>query len=314
MKRKLIYKYLSCKDALKTIENNCVSLNKPSNYNDPFDSIIEFNNNEEKRSKDLLLEVNLLKEIAKILYDKKLNCNFFQKIFIWFTRIVYKVTLFFVDKTKLYYSNIFIRELSKKIYNVYESSNMNEKLYEEQIAEQTWDQIREIRNMILVSCFSKKNNSILMWGHYGDKHTGVCVEFERPQQYFYDVSYNKKRANFPLYKLTSHFAAYYLLNKEANISEKKILKIMQEPLLAKSIEWKYEKEVRFFLLYNKENKVEKINLFEMPTPITGIYLGCKISDENKEKIIELSKKKNIPVFQFIESSAKYELIAQKINC
>ena len=48
-------------------------------------------------------------------------------------------------------------------------------------------------------------------------------------------------------------------------------------------------------------------LYQMPTDIKIIYLGCKISKDNKEKIIQLAKEKNIKVYQFIESEKKYEL-------
>lgn len=34
--------------------------------------------------------------------------------------------------------------------------------------------------------------------------------------------------------------------------------------------------------------------------------GCKISRDNKEKIIQLAKEKNIKVYQFKESEKKYE--------
>ena len=59
--------------------------------------------------------------------------------------------------------------------------------------EEVLPQIKSIRNSASVSCFSKKSNSILMWRHYGDKHTGVCIGFERPDSDFYDLIYSKKK-------------------------------------------------------------------------------------------------------------------------
>lgn len=29
-----------------------------------------------------------------------------------------------------------------------------------------------------ITCFSKVFNNMLMWSHYGDKHRGVCIEFQ----------------------------------------------------------------------------------------------------------------------------------------
>ena len=37
-----IYKYTSLNSAIKILENNAVALNNPQNYNDPFDSVIDF--------------------------------------------------------------------------------------------------------------------------------------------------------------------------------------------------------------------------------------------------------------------------------
>ena len=32
-----------------------------------------------------------------------------------------------------------------------------------------------------VSCFSKSNDNILMWSHYSEKHTGICLEFNKDE-------------------------------------------------------------------------------------------------------------------------------------
>lgn len=37
-----IYKYTSLKSAIKILESNAVALNNTQNYNDPFDSVIDF--------------------------------------------------------------------------------------------------------------------------------------------------------------------------------------------------------------------------------------------------------------------------------
>jgi hypothetical protein len=33
-----------------------------------------------------------------------------------------------------------------------------------------------------VSCFSESWNSILMWSHYADRHKGICLGFDVPEE------------------------------------------------------------------------------------------------------------------------------------
>ena len=83
-------------------------------------------------------------------------------------------------------------------------------------------QIKNIRDSALVSCFSKISNSILMWGHYGDKHAGICIGFEKPENDFYDLIYSKKRTKFPLYDLACIISSYILTDENPNINDKNI--------------------------------------------------------------------------------------------
>lgn len=41
-----IYKYTSLNSAIKILENNTVTLNNPQNYNAPFDSVIDFDDDD----------------------------------------------------------------------------------------------------------------------------------------------------------------------------------------------------------------------------------------------------------------------------
>lgn len=37
---------------------------------------------------------------------------------------------------------------------------------------------KDKRNSCRISCFSLKNDTVLMWSHYADKHKGACLEFD----------------------------------------------------------------------------------------------------------------------------------------
>ncbi len=316
MKKEKIYKYTSYEDALKIIGNNSIVVNNPLNYNDPFDCIIDFDAKDEKKTIDLLIEVIFTKEVFKLLTNRSIKFKWPLKPIIWFDRIMYKFMIWGTKKQRFYYSNPIFKMMSKLIIALVSKNNEGVKesieIAKTKFIEEALPQIKSIRNSALVSCFSKKSNSILMWGHYGDKHTGVCIGFERPDNDFYDLIYSKKRTKFPLYDLACIISSYILTDENPDINDKNIIKKGLQSFLTKSIDWAYEKEVRCLFSMKSSDQFTSIGegkyLYIMPTSITEIYLGCKIDKDNKEKIIQLAKEKNIKVYQFLASSDKYELI------
>ena len=60
----------------------------------------------------------------------------------------------------------------------------------------------------LVSCFGKRNDSLLVWAHYADKRKGMCVEFERLGKDFYDVVYQTLCEPVDFLKIAPCFLGY----------------------------------------------------------------------------------------------------------
>ena len=71
-------------------------------------------------------------------------------------------------------------------------------------------------------------------------------------------------------------------------------------LLMKDDIWEYENEWRILIPQNNGAK------YIMPK-ISCIYLGKTISEENKQKVIEIAKDKCIPVKQIKTDRCKYDL-------
>lgn len=84
-----------------------------------------------------------------------------------------------------------------------------------------------------VICFSKNWRNPVLWSHYADKHRGVCLGFDVPDQFLMEVNYAGERLSN---KIRSELA-YGGLNE----------KDMQEILTTKFKDWEYEDEVRVFL-------------------------------------------------------------------
>jgi hypothetical protein len=91
----------------------------------------------------------------------------------------------------------------------------------------TKKQINESKGLI---CFSKSWSNPLMWGHYAEKHTGMCLGFDVPDKLLAPVIYAKR-----------------LLKMEANPKSKSTKKIVDRLLRTKFFDWKYEDEMRLFV-------------------------------------------------------------------
>lgn len=103
----------------------------------------------------------------------------------------------------------------------------------------TKDKINESKGLI---CFSRSWSNPLLWGHYAEKHTGICLGFDVPDEHLAPVIYEKS-----LIKL-------------------KIDPKSQEPIFPKEwlrikfFDWKYEDEMRFFVRLN-HNTIESGKYF-----------------------------------------------------
>lgn len=75
-------------------------------------------------------------------------------------------------------------------------------------------------------CFTKGWQNPVLWGHYADKHRGLCLGFDMPDEYLEQVSYVNSRFQWPPY-LDESFVKQLLFTKFAH--------------------WSYEDEYRSYL-------------------------------------------------------------------
>lgn len=144
-----------------------------------------------------------------------------------------------------------------------------------------------------VVCFSEKIDSILMWSHYSYNHTGFALGYDLRSLLLpndnnlglFPVVYGEKRYNAEEFLLYIFGSLMLLPMKEADkMSSIKLL-------LYKSLEWQYEQEWRII-------KSDASNLLKGHSePITlkpnSIYYGCHISQENLQRLHEIALGKNL---------------------
>lgn len=80
-------------------------------------------------------------------------------------------------------------------------------------------------------CFSKTWKNPILWGHYADKHRGICLGFDMPRNPPTKINYVKARFQKPP-----------VLNEI----------FMKKLLFTKFIHWKYEQEYRAYISLEEE--------------------------------------------------------------
>lgn len=310
-----IYKYTSLKSAIKILESNAVALNNPQNYNDPFDSVIDFDDADIEKSISIVVEYYLIQEFLKLLNNKNIKVGFLTKLIMKWDRFGINLNLKISKKNKYYDSIPGAQALTKFVvrYAAQKGEDSFEEL-KENFTNEIIQKVKDARNNALISCFSKRYDSILMWSHYGDKHKGICIEFDRPNKDFLDVKYSKKRCKFDLEDTTRRVLGYMLSNEEVDVNDKGLIRCISKPFIVKSLDWKYEEEVRCILSPNSEciSTLEELSLYKIPTNISKIYIGCKVDKTSEEykNLITLANNKNVMILELKTSDDLFSVIEE----
>jgi hypothetical protein len=130
-----------------------------------------------------------------------------------------------------------------------------------------------------VCCFTTNSpDTILMWSHYGDNHTGICLEFEFLDNIYLDGD-------------TDSFIPPLSVTYSNNLPKLNLLNYTIDDLLyclrTKSTEWKYENEYRTLL----RNYIGTISY--SPYLLKAVISGCKMHNNEFEELNKTIKKMKI---------------------
>ncbi len=156
-----------------------------------------------------------------------------------------------------------------------------------------------------ISCFSETKTDILMWAHYANKHSGICVEYDFSEIYAQDlllfpVNYSNQRPQAPLEKIWEYTQA-----EDIDVARELAFELSYEVMksfLTKSSKWKYEREWRMIIFENKEIKRKRI----LPCA-KKIVVGNSISEEHYQIITQIVKEKNLELEKAVLSSDKFAI-------
>ena len=155
------------------------------------------------------------------------------------------------------------------------------------------DYVSDFLNVKGVTCFSEKNDDLLMWSNYGDACKGFCIEFSTEQEPFHLLHAIKYAQEIP----TVNCAA--ILNGDATFFD--------SLFCTKSLSWSYEKEWR---IMNHEVTQYTYNI----SALTGVYFGPDIDIESLEIVqnIVVDKNPNVTLWSSQRSKEKFEVVFNQI--
>ena len=172
---------------------------------------------------------------------------------------------------------------------------------------------------------TKVHDSILMWAHYCEDHTGFVVEVDI-QNYFFnqqpgvtlrEVSYTKNRPKFSFPDFVASLEDQKTHPDENHSSQ------IQDIFHTKSNDWQYEEEWRL-VVSNLSNyaKLEDCTSCD-GNPVPGlkklpidafntIILGCRGSYDHVAQALEFGKQNNIQIDQMKDHSTDYKIVRKNL--
>ncbi len=288
--------------------NNTVYLQNPALFDDPYDCTILANEQD-----------FYIKRIT--YYAKRCGINVQPE---WdYNEIVYKLSvylyegsqkgksldeLFLVDSENDKMSQLRLKVFIQKIVigmnsEFKEFTDAWQRSFYKAIHSEYIDDVQNSLKIFRISCFAESPYSILMWSHYANCHKGFCIEYEIPQysesnqllfHNLYPVIYSDVRIS-----VLESCLKYLKLPK---ITDEILWDIYKYGLLMKSIDWKYQNEWRLIfpnnMILNNNCQFFKVN---------KVYLGNKMSSNDRWKLIEICNRKGIPYGGVNISQEKYKM-------
>lgn len=163
-----------------------------------------------------------------------------------------------------------------------------------------------VKHSSLLSSFTERVDSILMWSHYAQYHTGFCLEYDLKSL---GIDSMTTRMLYPILYRNDLLDVTDFIRRSLENEKRFNNTIGLYAAIVKSIEWSYEKEWRLVFPFGI---FEQEQAWRVPVS-KAVYLGAKIDELNKKRIIKIAEKKNVPVYQASTDKTSFRLIFNRID-
>lgn len=127
-----------------------------------------------------------------------------------------------------------------------------------------------------ILCLCERNDDILMWSHYADKHRGACLMFDTSSDFFaemFPVSYQTDYPSVNFLQLLHDMESKRGPNETAQRQFTELI------YLTKAAHWTYEHEWRIIR--------ESFGLHAFPSSsLIGVVLGCQTTADKVQRVPE----------------------------
>lgn len=302
-----LYKYRDCSKPhnFAMIAEGYLWADKPANFDDPFDSLV----NHKLRSELPTIQKFIYQRLGEILYycipPKGMQPHKKGQSLQTYIDAQQK----FMDATGRYSAQkarrIMVVETKKlhpvnqhevqKVYDQFESPEFEERVHNS-IRDTFMKVVNILREKNLVCCLTQRRDNRKMWEEYADKYAGFVIEYDlsmvaeqadtaKVLSHTFPVTYYKRLPKVPLLPFIERAFYRDLYGKDTDIFDatKKLFK----QLLAKKNEYHSEEEWR---ILSSQQRIE----FPL---ISAVYMGYKIADEHAQHLRKICEEKSIPLYR-----------------
>jgi len=163
-----------------------------------------------------------------------------------------------------------------------------------------------------IFCVAEDHDNLLMWSHYSEMHKGVVIKFKCIPELdtvlcaAIPINY---QVEMPIIASLQDWIKHITGQIRLDFNP-----IYKQNVYTKSQHWSYEKEWRVMLPKQSDDSLfEYVSIY--PREIHSIYLGCRISEEDRKVILGLlePKLKHVTVYQASKNETRFALDFMKIN-
>jgi hypothetical protein len=249
----------------------------------------------------LLLKINEnTKEENKLLFDNSMKGFIFHNSYqkdtqtVFFDQILYKYQSFSMNALSSLANNYLYFASPDKLNDPFDVASES--------LEKQFENLELNKEDFKLCSLSKINDNKLMWSHYTNEHTGICVGYK----FLYLPSYVGKEE---------------VIYKNTNLDEKNIFQNIIDYWTVKSEDWEYEQEVRL-LHYGDQEKIQYTFDVEqafknkiIALQIDSIILGLKFKEDKilKQIIKDIEKKQKTKIRTFKTKIIGQKLVIEKID-
>lgn len=274
---KILYKYRECnKRSFDNLKNNVVWCGTLDNYNDPYEGYTA---------------IHFLP-----IYKEFLNMKTFRHYDATLSQLnsEEEVAAFVASELKMSSEQI-ARQISEQ------------KKFQEDCNKSFRDSHRQ---STAICSLAEDYDNRLMWAHYTNDHTGFCIGYktEQMKKFLYKVKYKNE-----IFDITNDIIKIMIYPENSKLDIKKFKP--NQMVIQKDDIWKYEREWRLInpvtiddiSNFKFNDDLKRTKGYTYPLEPTVIYLGTKISEENKNELMKIAQEQDLAVNQMIMDENKYQL-------